>query len=187
MTPRTRINTAATLTPIVSSLLAIALAFLVGGIFLELRGKDALHAYRILFDRGLGNSDGLTETFKQMAPLLIVSAGLLISLRAGVWNIGVDGQFLVGALLTGVVGGSLAGDVPRWVMLLAGALAGFAGGLLWAIVPALLRVRWGLNEIITTLMMNYVALNVTSWLVKGPARDKAHVAPQTVKIPLADR
>jgi simple sugar transport system permease protein len=71
-------------------------------------------------------------------------------------------------------------------MLLSGAVAGFAGGLVWAIVPAVLRVRWGLNEIITTLMMNYVAVNVTSWLVKGPARDKAHVAAQTKLIPFQD-
>src|SRR5262249_14501584 len=61
--------------PIVSSLLAILAAFVVGGLFLELRGKDALLAYRILFERGLGNADGLTETFKQMAPLLIISGG----------------------------------------------------------------------------------------------------------------
>jgi general nucleoside transport system permease protein len=183
MTPRGRIVTAASLTPFVSSLLAIGLAFLVGGIFLEARGKDAVQAYRILFERGLGNRDGLTETFKQMAPLLIVSGGLVISLRAGVWNIGIDGQFLIGALMAGVVGAALVGDVPRSLMLLAGAVAGFAGGFVWAIVPAVLRVRWGLNEIITTLMMNYVAINVTSWLVKGPARDKAHVAAQTRQIP----
>jgi simple sugar transport system permease protein len=186
MTPRHRLLTAASLTPFVSSLLAIGLAFLVGGIFLEARGKDAFDAYRILFARGLGTRDGLTETFKQMAPLLIVSAGLLISLRAGIWNIGIDGQFLIGALMAGVVGAELVGDVPRWSMLLAGAVAGFAGGLAWAIVPAVLRVRWGLNEIITTLMMNYVAINVTSWLVKGPVRDKAHVAAQTKLIPFQD-
>jgi ABC-type uncharacterized transport system permease subunit len=186
MTRRQRLLTAASLAPFVSSLLAIGLAFLVGGIFLEARGKDAIDAYRILFSRGLGDRDGLTETFKQMAPLLIVSGGLLISLRAGVWNIGIDGQFLIGALMAGVVGAALVGDLPRWSMLLAGAVAGFAGGLVWAIVPAVLRVRWGLNEIITTLMMNYVAINVTSWLVKGPVRDKAHVTPQTRLIPFQD-
>lgn len=186
MTPRHRLLTAASLTPLVSSLLAIGLAFLVGGLFLEARGKDAIAAYRILFERGLGGRDGLTETFKQMAPLLIVSGGLVISLRAGVWNIGVDGQFLIGGLLAGVVGAGLVGDVPRWLMLLVAAIAGFAGGLAWAIVPTVLRVRWGLNEIITTLMMNYVAVNVTSWLVKGPVRDKAHVAAQTTLIPVRD-
>ena len=172
------------LLPVASSLLAVVLAFVVGGLFLELRGKDALNAYDILFERGLINRNGLTETFKTMAPLLILSGGLLIALRAGIWNIGIDGQFLVGALLAGVVGAELAGDVPRAVMLASAAVVGFLGGLVWAVVPAFLKIRFGLNEIITTLMMNYVALNVTTWLVKGPVKDAERVAPETAQIPL---
>ncbi len=171
------------LIPVVSSLAAVLAALIVGGLFLELRGKDSINAYRILFERGLFNNDGLTETLKQMAPVLIVGAGLLIALKAGIWNIGIDGQFMVGALMAGVVGAQLAGETPRLVMLLAGAVAGFAGGLAWAVVPALLAVRFGLNEIITTLMMNYVAVNVTSWLVKGPFKDPDRVAPETKQIP----
>jgi general nucleoside transport system permease protein len=173
--------------PLLSSLFAIVTAFLIGGIFLQARGFDALEAYRILFERGLGSQTGLTETFKKMAPLLIVSGGLLIALRAGVWNIGIDGQFMIGALFAAVVGAAFVGSVPNPMMWLLAAIAGIIGGLLWAVVPAFLRVRWGLNEIITTLMMNYVALNMTAWLVKGPARDQARVAPQTTQIPLADR
>lgn len=173
--------------PIASSLMAIVMAFIIGGIFLEVNGKDAMEAYRILFERGLVNSDGLTETFKKMAPMLIISSGLLIALRASVWNIGLDGQFMVGALLAGVAGAALAGSVPNPLMWLVAALAGILGGALWALVPALLMVRFGLNEIITTLMMNYVAVNVTAWLVKGPFKDPERVAPQTKQIPLEDR
>lgn len=169
--------------PLLSSLGAILAAFIVGGLFLEARDKNAISAYRVLFERGLLTSDGMTETLKQMAPVLIVSAGLLIALKAGVWNIGIDGQFLVGALMAGVVGAQLAGETPRLVMLATGAVAGFAGGLAWALVPALLAVRFGLNEIITTLMMNYVAINVTSWLVKGPFKDPGRVAPETEQVP----
>jgi simple sugar transport system permease protein len=175
------------LLPIASSVMAIVMAFVIGGIFLEANGKDALHAYRILFERGLINSDGLTETFKKMAPMLIVSAGLLIALRASVWNIGIDGQFMVGALLAGVAGAHLSGSVPNPVMWLIAAIAGIAGGLLWAVVPALLMVKFKLNEIITTLLMNYVAVYVTAWLAKGPFKDPDRVAPQTPKIPLEDR
>jgi general nucleoside transport system permease protein len=177
----------ARLIPVASSLLAILLAVIVGGLFLEARGHDAIEAYRILIRQSLLNHNGLTETFKKMAPVLIVSGGLVIALKAGVWNIGVDGQFLVGALCAAVVGADLAGDVPRWVMFAAAVLAGFLGGLLWAVIPAILSVRWGLNEIITTLMMNYVGINVTAWLVKGPFKDPDRVAPETTKIPLVDR
>ncbi|MFT4038298.1 MAG: ABC transporter permease [Thermomicrobiales bacterium] len=169
--------------PLLTSLAAIVAALVLGGIFLLLRGKDPVAAYAMLFSRGLGTSYGITETLIHMAPLLIASAGLVISLRAGVWNIGIDGQLLIGGLLAGVTGAALAGQTPAPVMWLAAAGAGMLGGLLWAVVPGILRVRWGLNEIITTLMMNYVALNVTSWLVKGPVKDPSVVPPQTVVIP----
>ncbi|GIW03868.1 MAG: ABC transporter permease [Thermomicrobiales bacterium] len=185
MSGRERLLNAAV--PFAVSVLAVFLACLVGGIFLEIRGKDALHAYEVLIQRGLGNPGQRTETFKQMAPLLIMAGGLAIALKAGVWNIGVDGQFFVGALLCGIIAPELAGSTSRAVVIAAGALAGLAGGLLWAVVPGILRVRWGLNEIITTLMMNYVAVNVTSWLVKGPVRDPARVAPETKQIPLDHR
>jgi ABC-type uncharacterized transport system permease subunit len=169
--------------PLLTSLAAIAAALILGGIFLAMRGKDPLAAYAMLVTRGLGTPYGITETLIRMAPLLIVRAGLLISLRAGVWNIGIDGQLLVGALFAGVAATAVAGEVPNPVMWLIAALAGMVGGLLWALVPGILRVRWGLNEIITTLMMNYVALNVTSWLVKGPVKDPDVVPPQTRLIP----
>ncbi len=169
--------------PLLTSLAAIIAAMLLGGIFLALRGKDPIAAYVMLFTRGLGTSYGLTETLIRMAPLLIVSAGLLISLRTGVWNIGIDGQLMVGALFAGVAAAAVAGQVANPVLWIVAAFAGMGGGALWALVPGILRVRWGLNEIITTLMMNYVALNVTSWLVKGPVKDPAVVPPQTVLIP----
>lgn len=186
MTERARLS-GTTLTPLISSLFAILMAFVIGGIFLEATGKDALEAYRIMIERGVGSSTGLTETFKKMAPLLIASSGLLIALRAGVWNIGIDGQFMVGALFAAFTGAALAGDVPDGIMWLAAGIAGCIGGIIWAFIPAILRVRFGLNEIITTLMMNYVALNTTSWLVKGPAKDPDIVAPQTRQVPLANR
>ncbi|MBA3413723.1 MAG: ABC transporter permease [Chloroflexia bacterium] len=173
--------------PLVSSLFAILAAFVAGGVFLALRGKDPLAAYAILFSRGLGTPYGIVETLIRMAPLLIVAVGLLISLRAGVWNIGIDGQLLVGALFSGVVAAEVVGRVPDPVMWVVAAGAGFLGGVLWAVVPGLLRVRWGLNEIITTLMMNYVAINVTAWLVKGPVKDPAVVPPQTTLIPPENR
>ena len=175
------------LAPLLSSLLAILGAFVAGGIFLLLRGRDPLAAYDILFRRGLGTSYGITETLIRMAPLLIMSAGLLVALRAGVWNIGLDGQLLVGALTSAIAASAVVGKVPTPAMWLIAAVAGALGGLLWAVVPGVLRVRWGLNEIITTLMMNYVALNVTAWLVKGPVKDPAVVPPQTRLIPLEDR
>lgn len=185
MMRRPRMATVASM-PLTSSLGAILAALVVAGVFLLARGHDPVAAYRILVERGLLDGDGLTETLKKMAPLLMVSAGLTVALRAGIWNIGIDGQFLVGALAAGVTGATLVGQVPAPLMWGVAALTGVVGGVAWAVVPALLRVRFGLNEIISTLMMNYVALNVTAWLAKGPVKDPDLVAPQTQLIPRAD-
>jgi simple sugar transport system permease protein len=178
---------ARSLIPLLSSVLAISAAFLSGAVFLWLVGKDPLLAYGVLFSRGIGSSFGLTETLIKMAPLLLVSAGLLVALKASIWNIGVDGQFLIGASLVGMVAPRLAGAMPYFLMLLLCALVGFGGGLAWGLTPAALKVRYGLNEIITTIMMNYVAVYLTSWLVKGPFRDPGVVAPQMPLIPEAFR
>ncbi len=175
------------LAPILSSLLAIVAAFLAGAIFLWLVGKDPLQAYGLLISRGLGSSFGVTETLIKMAPLLLVGAGLVVALKASVWNIGVDGQFLIGASLVGIVAPQLAGVMPLVPLLLICGLVGFGGGLIWGLIPALLKVRHGLNEIITTIMMNYVAIYLTSWLVKGPFKDPTVVAPQMPLIPAAFR
>lgn len=169
--------------PVLSSLLAILGAFLVGALFLWLMGKEPLSAYGTLLSRGLGSSLGLTETLVKMAPLLIVSAGLLIALKASVWNIGLDGQFLIGASMVGIVAPMLAGRMPLIPMLIVCGVVGFIGGMLWGVIPALLKVIYGLNEIITTIMMNFVAIFVTSWLVKGPFKDPSIVAPQMATIP----
>ncbi len=175
------------LLPLLASLLAVLVSFLLGAVFLWLMGKDPLRAYGVLISRGLGSSFGITETLIKMAPLLLVSAGLLVALRAGVWNIGLDGQFLIGASLVGILAPLLAGRVPTPLLFLLCAGVAFLGGVLWAGVPALLKVRYGLNEIITTIMMNYVAIYLTSWMVKGPFGDPAVVAPQMALIPLEFR
>lgn len=175
------------MSPLGSSLLAILAALFVGGLFLIATGHDPVPVYRTIFGRGAGSTFGVTESLTKAAPLLFVAAGLLIALRTGVWNIGIEGQLLVGALCVGYVTPKLVGDVSRPALWVLGGLLGFAGGLAWSSVPGLLRVRYGLNEIITTIMMNYVAISLTAYLVKGPLKDSAVVAPQTEVIPPADR
>jgi simple sugar transport system permease protein len=172
---------------VMSSLLAVASACLVGAILLLLTGHNPWTVYRLIVERGLLDLDGLTESVKKMAPLLTITAGLLICLRAGIWNIGIDGQVVIGAIACGVVAGEMAGSVPRAVLLIAGAAAGTIVGSLWALGPAVLTARYGLNEIITTVMMNYLAFNLVSWLVKGPVKAPDIVTAQTKQIPIGDR
>lgn len=168
--------------PVAESLVGVSVAVLIGAVILILTGNDPLDAYRALIDRAVLRPAGLQETLVRATPLLIAGSAVLLAVRAGVWNVGIDGQVLVGALAGAVAGSHLTGlgRPGVWAGVVVTALV--AGGL-WATVPALLRSRFGVNEIITTIMFNYVALFATAWLVKGPLRDPDLVAPQTVAIP----
>lgn len=168
------------------SILAIVVAFAAGAAILAVSGHHPLAAYRALMERVLRPA-GLAEVIVRAIPLGIAGGAVLIAVRAGIWNIGIDGQVLVGALACGAVAGKVAGHVPAPVLWLLGAAAALFSGAIWAGIAGVLRARVGMNEIITTIMLNYVALSLTSWLVKGPLRDPTLVSPQTPLIPIADR
>jgi len=173
--------------PAANSLISILLAMAAGGIILLAIGKNPLTLYGQLVLQGLGSSLGIVETIIKMAPMLIVSAGLILVFSAGLWNLGVEGQFLMGAMLTGWLAPALVSHVnfPLYLAVLAG--VGLLGGVAWAVLPAVLKARYDLNEIITTLMMNYVAINFVSYLVKGPIKDPSVVPAQTLLIPMSHR
>jgi simple sugar transport system permease protein len=98
-------------------------------------------------------------------------------------NIGVEGQFLIGAMLTGWSAPMLAAAMPYPIYLIAVLLLGIAGGMAWILIPAVLKSQSDINEIITTLMMSWVAINLVTWLVKGPINDPTTVPAQTILIP----
>jgi simple sugar transport system permease protein len=135
----------------------------------------------------MGTSLGVIESVIKMAPLLIISAGLLSCFSAGLWNIGVEGQFLIGAILTGWAAPPLSATLPYPIYLVTVLLLGIIGGMAWILIPAVLKARSDINEIITTLMMSWVAINLVTWLVKGPINDPSTVPAQTTLIPLVDR
>ena len=146
-------------------------------------GKNPALYFGLLLARGLGSSLGVIESVIRMAPLLIISAGLLACFSAGLWNIGTDGQFLIGAMLAGWAAPRLCAAWPYPVYLAAIAVLGIAGGMAWILLPAVLKARYDINEIITTLMLSWVAVNLTTWLVKGPLNDLSVVPAQTNLIP----
>jgi simple sugar transport system permease protein len=173
--------------PAINSGFAILAALATGAIILLIVGLNPARAYYELFSRGMATHLGITETIIKMAPILMVSAGLILAFRAGLWNLGIDGQFLIGAIVVGWAAPTMIRVLPHGLALLVLGIVGFLGGLLWAVIPAVLKAKYGLNEIITTLMMNFVGLNVTTWLVKGPLKDPTVVPPQTAVIPLEGR
>jgi simple sugar transport system permease protein len=177
----------ATLKPTILSMVSIICSLITGGIILLIIGKDPVLYFSLLFARGMGTSLGLIEAVIKMAPLLIISAGLLSCFSAGLWNIGVEGQFLIGAMLTGWAAPMLSAALPYPIYLVMVLLLGIIGGMAWILIPAVLKAQSDINEIITTLMMSWVATNLVTWLVKGPINDISTVPAQTTLIPLVDR
>ena len=177
----------APLRPAVLSMVSIICSLITGGILLLVIGNDPVLYFSLLFTRGLGTSLGVIEAIIKTAPLLIISAGLLSCFSAGLWNIGVEGQFLIGAMLTGWAAPPLSTVLPYPVYLVMVLMLGVIGGMAWILIPAVLKARSDINEIITTLMMSWVAINLVTWLVKGPINDITTVPAQTALIPMVDR
>lgn len=160
------------------ALLAVVVATGLCGLILLMTGHDPVSAYVELIRRTMLRPAGIEQSVVRAVPILIAAAAVLIAVRAGLWNIGVDGQVLAGACAAAVVASSLDG-IGVGLMWLGGAVAGIIAGALWACIPALLRARFELNEIVSSIMLNYVAVAMSAWLVKGPIRDDSLVSPQT--------
>lgn len=167
-------------------LLVVAAALVTGAVILGLSGHNPLEAYREMVDRVLLRRSGLEESLVAMSPVLLAAIAAWIASRVGMWNIGIDGQIVAGAVLAGALAPHLAG-LPPWMMWLVVTVAGMAAGALWALVPGLLRVRSGVNEIVTSIMMTYVAFSLASWLIKGVLNDATMVTPATPIIEVTRR
>ena len=162
-----------------SPLLAVLCSLLVGGVLFALLGRDPALALYILFVKPVSTVYGLSELFLKATPLLLCALGLAIGFRANVWNIGAEGQFTMGAICGGGLALAFNGQ-ESWWLLPAMLFAGMLGGLLWAAIPALLKTRFNAHEILTSLMLSYVAIQLLGYLVHGPWRDPAgYNFPQT--------
>lgn len=145
---------------------AILAAFLAaGGIFWAF-GVSPGHAYATVFLGTLGDARAAPEILRQAIPLLLCGVGLVVAFRAQFWNIGAEGQLLAGAVAAAGVG--LFVPLPPSLALPAMFVAGFTAGALWGLLPTLLRLRLDVNEVISTLMLNYIAIFAVEWLVHGP-------------------
>jgi simple sugar transport system permease protein len=163
-----------------SPVIALLLTLAAGVLLFTALGKDPIQALGLFFIEPLKSAYALSELSIKAVPLLLIALGLAVCFRANVWNIGAEGQFVLGALGAGWVAMHAGPGSSAWVLvpvLLAGAL----GGMLWAGVVALLRDRFNTNEILVSLMLVYVATLLMNYLVYGPWKDPAgYNFPQTV-------
>ena len=179
-----RLNPSAAMNVIVP-LVSVLAAFVVGAIFLTLTDRDPLEVYTAMFKGALGSQYGLAETVVKAIPLMLCALGISAAFRMQLWNIGAEGQFYMGAFAASYLPLTYP-QLPMWLMLPGMALLGCIGGGLWGLVPAVLRARWKVNEIITTLMFNYVAILWVDFLVYGPWKDpKGFNFPLTAKFTAA--
>lgn len=169
-----------TLVPILVSLV------LAGGVLLAL-GVDPLAYYGLVVERGLLSPLGLQQTLTRMAPLLFIAAGLIVAFRAGMWNLGGDGQFLLGAVSAAASAPLLVQVLPGWLALTVAIVLATLVAMIWSLLPALLRAYQGVNEIITTLMMSFLGVSLANVLVKLAFLDPETTVPQTRTLAVEDR
>lgn len=155
---------------VLTPVLAVALTLVAGAALFTVLGYDGIGAVREIFVEPLGSLYRWQDLLVKAAPLAIIAVGLSVGFRANVWNIGAEGQYVLGGLAgTGIALLTLDGE-GAWI-LSAMIAAGLLGGALWAALPALLRTRFGVSEILSSLMLNYVAIQLLYYLMRGPWRD----------------
>jgi len=165
----------------------VALAITLSGAVLLATGVNPLAYYALVVRQGLLSADGFQETITQAGPLMLLGASLIVSFRAGLWNLGVDGQFLLGAVAAGAAAPWLVGVMPDGPALVLAMLIAMASAAAWSLLPAYLRAHGGINEIITTLMMNFLGLSLANVLIKLVFIDPATTLPVTRTLPVPDR
>lgn len=168
-------------------LVPVVLALGVSAVILVALGKNPLDYYSYVIERGLLRRGGLQETLTRMAPLLLIAAGLIVAFRAGIWNLGGDGQFLLAAVTAAALAPVLQGVLPRAPTLALCMLAGALVGAAWSLIPALLKARYGVNEIVTTLMMSFLGVSLSNVLIKLALFDPDTTVPQTRSLPVDHR
>lgn len=160
---------------------AVLVTFVLTATLVILAGANPLEAYRYFLIAPLSSRVSALEVLVKATPLLLTGAAVAFAFRAGYWNIGAEGQLYAGAVAAAWLG-TLLGDLPRGVAIPLMLLGGFVAGVLWALPPALLKVKLAVDEVVTTLLLNFVILFFVSFLLNGPWRDPVSGWPQSPEI-----
>ena len=153
-----------------SPLIAIVLMLIGGLLLFAFLGKNPLEGFKVFFINPISDLYGVSELFLKATPLMLIAVGLAVGFRANVWNIGAEGQLIVGGIAASAVALYFHEAEGAHVLILM-VIAGGIGGMLWAAIPAFLKTRFNTNEILVSLMLVYVAQLLVSWLVHGPMMD----------------
>jgi ABC-type uncharacterized transport system permease subunit len=181
VTDREQITTTNQVLALVFSIMAAL--FVIGLIFLAF-GVNPVFAMAKIFRGSFGTLYGIKETITKAIPLILIGVGLAVAFRAKFWNIGAESQLLMGAIFGTWVGLNWGPHLPAPVMIPLMFLAGFIGGALWGMIPAFFKIKFAINEVISTLMMNYICAEVLTFLIVGPWKGKTKYGfPYTDDLP----
>ncbi|MFN8376291.1 MAG: ABC transporter permease [Anaerolineae bacterium] len=174
--------------PLLATFVAFALALIIGAFVLLALGANPIQAYGALLDGAFGTSTNLLRVFTRATPLLLVAIGVCIAFRGGVVNIGVEGQLFVGAISATAFSLAFSDKLPPFSVGILTLLAGTLAGAAWGAVPGFLKARFEVNEILSTVMMNEIAVQLLLYLLSGPMIDPEQVAqgtrvPQSARLP----
>jgi simple sugar transport system permease protein len=160
---------------------AVVAALLLGAVFIILfTDANPISAYGDFFSESFLSKYGIFEVLSKATPIMIAGAGMILAFRCGLWNLGAEGQMAIGAMVTTALG--LYVGVPGYVLLPLIFLVSFASGGVWSGISGVLKVRFGVHEMLSTLMMNYIALKLLDYLINGPMSMPNPMYPRTSEI-----
>ena len=170
------------LLPVIATLVAL----IVGAVMLLFLKVNPIEAYAALWDGAFGSANAFAETLVKATPLLLVGLGICISFRGDVINIGGEGQMIIGGIFATWIGLTFT-NLPGWLAITLALFAGFLGGAIWGGIPGYLKAYFNVNEILSTVMMNAIAVQIMNFMLRGPMIDpiqaqKASKIPQTARL-----
>lgn len=166
---------------ILTPIFAILMALLLSGLILLAAGYNPITAYEVMWAGAFRDLYSFVEVLLRATPMILIGIGLAMAFRCNIWNIGAEGQFYAGAVAATFVGVSL-GSLPAIILIPLVLLLGTIAGALWGSLAGYLKVRFGASEIVTTIMLNYIAIIGTSYLVTGPMIEEMGKYPQSAQI-----
>jgi simple sugar transport system permease protein len=166
---------------LVIPLISVVIAIGIGSLIIWATGYDPIEAYSALFKGAFGGPRQIGETLMRSTPLIFTGLAIAYGFKAGLFNIGAEGQLFMGGLAAAFLGIQLAG-LPQLIALPMIILGGALAGAAWAFIPAVLKARVGAHEVITTMMFSYIARYIVSYLVTGPLKAEGQI-PQTEALP----
>jgi simple sugar transport system permease protein len=162
--------------------LAVVASLALCSALIAFAGAPVLPAFALTFEGAFGSTSAIAATLTKATPLIFTGLSVAVAFRSNLWNIGAEGQLYVGALAAVLLGGGIV-SLPSWLMIPALFAAGFAAGALLLLFPATLKIRFGVDEVVTTLLLNFVVLLFVSMMLDGPLKDPAAAGwPQSVSI-----